>query len=314
MSTVVEKPVISDERLRELRTLNHSSAARFVSFVSLYALGATGTVYLASLDTWDIYFRVLGSLPCIFVAAAALHGISLFTHEAVHSVLNPSRVVNNVFGAICAWPVLQNFTAYKVLHLRHHKFLGVEGDPDHYANYTRWTWMVFIMNWLRFLIGYPVYLVMIPILGFRQGRSGDRFWIVIESLAVLVMGVVIYLSPIPGTYLFYGWLLPMIVINSFVNIRGMSQHTLLPKPNDPVLGSRTILSNPITRYFMCNENYHLEHHLFPRVPWYRLPELHRELNADLQAQSATFIPGYLSFAWQFVITSFRRSPLGPVTR
>lgn len=46
---------------------------------------------------------------------------------------------------------------------------------------------------------------------------------------------------------------------------------------------------------MCNENYHLEHHLYPRVPWYNLPELHRTLRADLVAQGAPFIPSYFSF-------------------
>ena len=44
------------------------------------------------------------------------------------------------------WSVLQNCSAYRVLHLRHHAHLGEEGDPDHYANYTRWTWLVFCMN------------------------------------------------------------------------------------------------------------------------------------------------------------------------
>lgn len=312
MTALVEKPSVEESRLRELRSLDHSSLARLVSFLFLYLLGATGAIYLATVDTWDLSARVIAGIPCVFLAAAALHGISLFTHEAVHSVLSQSRIINNVLGAICAWPVLQNFSAYKVLHLRHHKFLGIEGDPDHYANYTRWSWMVFIMNWLRLLVGYPVYIVMIPILGFRQGRAGDRLWIAVETGAVLCIGAAIYFSPVPGTYILYGWLLPMILINSFVNVRGMSQHTLLPEPNDPVLGSRTILSNPITRYFMCNENYHLEHHLFPRVPWYRLPALHRELNADLKAKSATFIPGYLSFALHFVVASFRRSPLGRV--
>ena len=30
-------------------------------------------------------------------------------------------------------------------------------------------------------------------------------------------------------------------------------------------------------FFPHHVNYHVEHHLFPAVPHYRLPELHREL-------------------------------------
>ncbi len=41
-----------------------------------------------------------------------------------------------------------------------------------------------------------------------------------------------------------------------VNIRGMSQHTLLEHSDDDVLGTRTILTSPVVRFFMCNENFH----------------------------------------------------------
>jgi fatty acid desaturase len=30
-------------------------------------------------------------------------------------------------------------------------------------------------------------------------------------------------------------------------------------------------------------NYHIEHHMFPMVPYYRLAELHEELKADMPA-------------------------------
>ena len=53
----------------------------------------------------------------------------------------------------------------------------------------------------------------------------------------------------------------MLIINSLVNIRGMSPHTFLEHQSDPIRGTRSILTNPVTAFFMCNENYHLEHHL-----------------------------------------------------
>ena len=105
-------------------------------------------------------------------------------------------------------------------------------------------------------------------------------------------------------------LIPMVVINTLVNIRGMSQHTLLEQASDPVLGTRSILTNPVTRFFMCNENYHLEHHLFPRVPWYNLPRLHRLLLEQLSARGAPFIRSYWAFVVEFAIGSWGRSPWG----
>jgi fatty acid desaturase len=236
--------------------------------------------------------------------------ISLFTHEGVHGTLSSSREWNRWLSILCALPVLQNYSAYRVLHLRHHLHLGKEGDPDYYPNYTRWTWLQFLMHWGRLLIGYPAYIVAIPILGFRQGTASERRWISLE-VGLLALGVTaVVLSPIPWPLLLWGWLLPMAAINTLVNIRGMSQHTLLEHHTDPILGTRSILTNPVTAYFMCNENYHLEHHLFPGVPWYNLRRLHGALRSELAARGAPFIPSYFAFVREFVAGSFRRSPLG----
>ncbi|MCE9667644.1 fatty acid desaturase [Myxococcus stipitatus] len=228
------------------------------------------------------------------VAAAALHGISLFTHEAVHGGLARRPWLNRLGGMLCAWPVLQNFAAYKVLHLRHHRDLGGGQDPDHYSNYTGRRWLELLMHWGRLLLGYPAYITLIPILGWKHGTASERRWVLLEVVAV-VAGVGLAVAFVPWPLLLHGWLIPMVLINTLVNIRGMSQHTFLPEQDHPVRGSRSILSNPVTRFFMCNENYHLEHHLYPRVPWYSLPELHHALRADLVAQGAPFIPSYASF-------------------
>jgi fatty acid desaturase len=300
------------EKLTELQRIDHRHLMRLMIFVALY-LGAAATVtvlaqQLSGAVGW------LARVPLYLLAAASLHGISLFTHEGVHGALSRSSGWNRALGAICAWPVLQNFSAYKVLHLQHHADLGGRKDPDHYINYTPRPWLVFLMNWGRLLLGYPAYITMIPILGWRQGTTSDRRWIALEVVSVFALGALAIASPLPGEALLHGWLIPMIIINTLVNIRGMSQHTLLPEPDHPIRGSRTILTNPVTTFFMCNENYHLEHHLFPRVPWYNLPRLHALLKDELTAQGAPFIPSYFAFVRQWVLHSLgRRAPAGDLS-
>lgn len=300
--------VIDAGVLERLHAPDHRSLVRFVVFASLYLASAWLAVSLMTQRAGSLA-TLAACVPLYLIAAASLHGISLFTHEAVHGVLSRNKVLNRVFGIACAMPVLQNYSAYKVLHLRHHKHLGHEGDPDHYDNYTRWTWLVFSMHWLRLIVGYPIYIVMIPILGFRQGNQSDRHWIVGEVILLFVLiGLAVWLIPWP--VILHAWLIPMIMINTMVNIRGMSQHTFLEEPDDPVRGTRSILTNPVTEFFMCNENYHLEHHLFPRVPWYNLKRLHGAVRDQLIEREAPFVGSYFQFVREFIHKSWQRSPLG----
>ena len=281
---------------------------RIGQFLAIYLTSAALTICGAGdIDVWWKWGLLI---PFYLLSAASLHGISLFTHEAVHGTLASNRVVNDLMGALCAFPVLQTCAAYRVLHLRHHQHLGDEGDPDHYENYSRWTWMVFLMNWLRLLIGYPVYITAIPIMGFQQGAARDRWWIAAEVSVLISLVLFVWLSPIPRSWLLHGWLIPMLCINTMVNIRGMSQHTLLEHATDEVQGTRTILTSRLVRFFMCNENFHLEHHLYPGVPWYSLPKVHLALRDELRGHGAPYIPSYSSFVWEFVRDSLKRSPLG----
>ena len=277
-------------------------------FVMIYSLSAAAVVIFAANVRSPWQFIVC--LPLYLLAATALHGISLFTHEAVHGTLSKNRWLNGVAGAMCAIPVLQNFSAYRVLHLRHHQHLGEDGDPDHYANYTRWSWLVFGMNWARLLIGYPVYIIAIPILGFKHGNLASRAGILAEIVATTLVMVFVLISPIPTAWIWHGWIIPMLIINTMVNIRGMSQHTLLEHADDEIRGTRSILTVPIVRFFMCNENYHLEHHLYPGVPWHHLPKVHVALADRLRKQGAPYISSYHSFVAEFIRGSLKRSPLG----
>ena len=297
---------LAAEDVKKLHQLDAvPNVSRCLLFVLIYGSSVIAAVMLSQW-THGILFYLL-AVPCWILAGASLHGISLFTHEAVHGTLCRNRILNAIAGAFCAWPVWQNYSAYRVLHLRHHNDLGGEHDPDHYANYTRWTWGIFTLNWLRILVGYPIYLVAIPLLGLKHGTLRDRVAILIEVMSCAALFWLLY-QFLPFSWLLHAWLLPMVFINFMVNIRGMSQHTLLEHADDVVLGTRSILTSPMVRFFMCNENYHLEHHLFPGIPWYRLARAHEALAPELKRCGAPFIASYSAFVREFVQYSIKCGP------
>ena len=44
--------------------------------------------------------------------------------------------------------------------------------------------------------------------------------------------------------------------------------------------------NPVSRFIYWNMNYHVEHHMFPMVPYHALPKLHELIKDDLPAPNA----------------------------
>ena len=50
--------------------------------------------------------------------------------------------------------------------------------------------------------------------------------------------------------------------------------------------------NPISRFIYWNMNYHVEHHMFPMVPYHALPRLHEMIKGDLPPPNRSIAEGY----------------------
>jgi fatty acid desaturase len=74
---------------------------------------------------------------------------------------------------------------------------------------------------------------------------------------------------------------------------GVLQHAgLADNVTDHRLNSRTVYMNPLSRFIYWNMNYHVEHHMFPMVPYHRLPDLHAKIRHDLPAPSPSIWAAY----------------------
>jgi fatty acid desaturase len=68
----------------------------------------------------------------------------------------------------------------------------------------------------------------------------------------------------------------MHIVYGLTQHAGMGENVL-----DHRLNTRTVTMCRINRFLYWNMNYHVEHHMFPMVPYHRLPELHEEIRHDL---------------------------------
>jgi fatty acid desaturase len=74
---------------------------------------------------------------------------------------------------------------------------------------------------------------------------------------------------------------------------GLLQHGgLAENVIDHRLNSRTVYMNPVSRFIYWNMNYHVEHHMFPMVPYYNLPRLHDLIRDDLPPPNTSIWDGY----------------------
>ena len=73
-------------------------------------------------------------------------------------------------------------------------------------------------------------------------------------------------------------LLPRAIGAPVHGILRMTQHGALATGiKDHRLTTRTMCLNPLLRFFYCNMNYHVEHHMFPMVPFHALKKLHESV-------------------------------------
>ncbi len=69
--------------------------------------------------------------------------------------------------------------------------------------------------------------------------------------------------------------LPRFYGGPLAQLFNITQHAGLDEDvYDHRLNTRTFEINPVFRFLYINMNYHIEHHMFPMVPFYALPQLH----------------------------------------
>jgi fatty acid desaturase len=278
----------------QMATLRQLRAERRLAEIGFFALlwGASGWAGLAAMDTagWPGW---IGRLIAIAAGAAALNAFYLLSHEGHHHLLFRNAVANHAANILLCVPLLHSPSAYRVLHELHHRFLGGPGDPDEYRNYTANPRIRWALQWVRLTIGTLVYMPLIPAVAWRRATNAERRRITVEYAAMTIVWVMVFRA-FPIRDLLQAWLIPGIVVGYISAVRALAQHALTD-PADPLLASRSVRSNAFVSFLLLNENYHLEHHLFPEVPSYNLPRLHTLLQTRLpHAVEARSYSGFLA--------------------
>ena len=288
------------EKIEKVKELHRLKPA--YNWIVLFFFGSWAGVGYLTLHVQSFWFR----LPFYFTSGIILHALGILMHEGVHSKLFKNRRLNRWLGFVCGVPSLLGISAYKAVHLPHHRYeRGVE-DPDEFENITRHPPLlkIILIGW--FLMGAYFYgLFHIPITGMKLAKRAEKIKIMQEYfLIVVLLGLVFWLVPLRT--LTEVFLIPLLFTAQLSQVRGLAEH-IFTSGDNPLTASRTVTSNHLVSFFMCNLNYHLEHHIYPAVPWYDIPRLHNLLLEDFRKAGASIYSSYFLYLKDVLKALFRKT-------
>jgi fatty acid desaturase len=274
-------------------------------------LWAVAVLAMVRFPIWPVQIAGVAVIGC------ALHAMAILMHEGIHGNLFRRRVWDRWASFLLGAPALLSTTAYKVGHTLHHRYNRTDKDPDEFRNLSRNPKALSAAFYAWLVVGMPVYLIHVPLTAILRGDARQRAAVGLEyALLAALYAAVISAAWVGGflDILALAWLIPMGIAAVFGNVRGWAEHALT-RPGHPLTQTRTVTSNRLVSFLMCNLNYHLEHHLFPAMPWYQLPKLHRLLQEEYRAAGAFVYSSYVRFLFDaFQAGVHGLAPRTPQTR
>jgi Na+-transporting NADH:ubiquinone oxidoreductase subunit F len=297
------------ERLRQLLERRDGPAVRHtLMWFALLGLTAWGTVSL-----WGTWWVVL---PYMIYAVLYATASDSRWHEAGHGTAFATDWLNNLLYEIASFMVMRESVVWRWSHTRHHSDTIIVGrDPEIQiprppAMASQIASLVCIGSYrgyftsvLRHALGRTTAheRTFIPDSAFPAIHRNARiilavYLITIGASAMLTSWVPVFLVILP--HFFGTWLM---IVHNTPQHAGLAENVL-----DHRLNCRTVYMNPVSRFIYWNMNYHVEHHMFPLVPYHALPLLHELIREDCPPPYA----GLLA-AWREILPAVLRQVKDP---
>lgn len=223
-------------------------------------------------------------------------------HECSHGTAFKTPWMNNAVYEIASFMIMRNSATWRWSHARHHTDTYIVGrDPEiavmrppaFFKLVLNFFGVFDVLNFVPRIIGNALFgpnaeeKTFVP-----QSEWGkvQRIGMIYVAIYAATIALAVYMQSI----------LPLMVIGlprmygAWHHVMtGLLQHGgLADNVIDHRLNSRTVYMNPISRFIYWNMNYHVEHHMFPMVPYHALPKLHETIKHDLPAPNRSIAEGF----------------------
>jgi len=274
-----------------------------IIYVSLYFLALAISGYLAYY-TWGTYWTILW-----FWVYGTIYTFSgAYDHESRHRTLFKERWLNDFFQYIFSFMTNFEPVRWRWTHTLHHSYTLHTKEPHdfeiqvdrpsklfkYFVSFIPfgpllWIHQSYLEETLKNSLG-----IMTPVI--RDCVPKEHQWKVFLSSRIHML---IWLSIILFSIYFQTilpvlfFLLPTFYGNTLFFMCGLTQHAGLAfDVKDHRVNTRTVILNPILSWLYIKLEYHIEHHMYPQVPWYNLPKLHKIIKNQLPKPNYGLISAY----------------------
>lgn len=257
-----------------------------LAFFGAWLLALAGTTLLiwAAWATWWV-------VPAVVLHGAVLSFAYAASHEGAHGTAFDIRWLNEAIFYLTSFIFGEEPMWRRYSHARHHSatwYLGFDSQMPyrnpvtlgHYIKET--TGLLSLIESFKQLCRFAAGRLLdsersvIPEARVRQVVWGSRAFLLgyasVAAIAVVTHSWFIVVA-FPGARLAGGW-----IVNLFINSQHMCMAESIP---DHRYCTRSLACSLPTRVLYWNMNFHIEHHLYPGVPFHSLPSVNAAIHQQL---------------------------------
>jgi fatty acid desaturase len=298
---------IARKTMKELMQRSDGPAIRDTLLWIVLILGSAAGAILFWGTWWCVPF---------FLVYGVLYGSSSDSrwHECGHGTAFRTRWMNDAVYQVASFMLMRNPVQWRWSHARHHTDTIIVGrdaeiavmrPPDLLKAALMFTGLLDLRYSLPALFRQAFVGLnaeeksYIPEMEYRKAAVAARWHVAIylaTAAVALATRSFLPLMLIGGPRLYGSW---------HMVLTGLLQHIgLADNVTDHRLNTRTVYMNPVSRWIYWNMNYHVEHHMFPMVPYHALPKLHELIKHDLPAPNPSMWHAYRE-VWPVLLRQLR---------
>jgi fatty acid desaturase len=294
--------VLSYQTLRDLQGRSNAQGATRLA-VHIAGLIAAGCWVAVATGWW--------TLPSVFVLGLVQVALFAPAHETMHQTAFASRRANAIVGWLTSAPSLLNSHFYTAFHLAHHRHTQIPGlDPELVSPppQTVGAYVARILGWpfwsLRLLVVFDSWRGDLSRYPYVAAAAAPAIIRSVRAMSLLMVGGAVASALMfgwPTPFLF--WIGPQLLGQPPLRAYLLAEHTGCTHDRDGLTNTRTTLTNGLVRLMMWNMPFHAEHHMYPSIPFHRLPAAHAAIRSRLGFRQ----PGYVRWNFDFIRNLLRRS-------